>query len=59
MVIILVLLLIILGLLVSALKRFLDQKELSDEDKEIVHSPITLASITQKLGIYFYCAYFL
>jgi len=44
MVIILVLLLVILGFIVSALKRFLDQKELSEEDKEIVHSPITAAT---------------
>ena len=43
MVLILLLLLVILGFLVSALKKFLDQKELSPEDKEVVHSPITLA----------------
>ncbi len=53
MVIILLLLLIILGLLVSALKRFLDQKQLSDEDKEVVHSPISVGSITRSSGFIF------
>lgn len=53
MVLILVLLVIILGFLVSALKRFLDQKELSEEDKEVVHSPITLATITRSSGFIF------
>ncbi|HKZ36433.1 MAG TPA: c-type cytochrome [Chryseolinea sp.] len=53
MVVILLLILIILGLLVSALKRFLDQKELSDEDKEVVHSPISIASITRSPGFIF------
>ncbi|HNP94744.1 MAG TPA: cytochrome c, partial [Cyclobacteriaceae bacterium] len=38
MVIILVLLLVILGLIINALKRYLDQKDLSEEDKEVVHS---------------------
>src|SRR5687768_4796467 len=41
LVIILLLLFITLGLLVSALKRFLDEKDLSEEDKEVVHSPIS------------------
>lgn len=53
MVIILALLLTILGFLVSALKRFLDQKELSDEDREIVHSPITTGSIFRSKGFMF------
>lgn len=53
MVLILILLVIILGFLVSALKRFLDQKELSEEDKEVVHSPITVASITRSSGFIF------
>lgn len=53
MVLILVLLVIILGFLVSALKRFLDQKELSEEDKEVVHSPITVASVTRSNGFIF------
>lgn len=53
MVLILVLLLVILGFLVSALKRFLDQKELSPEDREVVHSPITFGSITRSPGFMF------
>jgi hypothetical protein len=53
MVIILVLLLAILGFLVSTMKRFLDQKDLTDEDKEIVHSPFTLGSIVQSQGFIF------
>jgi mono/diheme cytochrome c family protein len=53
MVLILVLLVVILGFLVSSLKRFLDQKDLSVEDKEVVNSPITLASITRSRGFVF------
>lgn len=53
LVVILLLLLIILGLIVSALKRFLDQKELSEEDREVVHSPITIGSITRSPGFVF------
>jgi mono/diheme cytochrome c family protein len=53
MVIILVLLLVILGFLVSALKRFLDQKELSEEDREVVHSPFTFGSIVTSPGFVF------
>lgn len=53
MVLILVLLLVILGFLVSALKRFLDQKELSEEDKEVVHSPISIGSISRSSGFIF------
>jgi mono/diheme cytochrome c family protein len=53
LVIILLLLLIILGLIVSALKRFLDQKDLSEEDREVVHSPISIGSITRSSGFTF------
>ncbi len=53
MVLILVLLVVILGFLVSALKRFLDQKQLSEEDKELIHSPITIASVTRSNGFIF------
>lgn len=53
MVLILVLLVIILGFLVSALKRFLDQKQLSEEEKEVVHSPITFATVTRSRGFVF------
>jgi len=53
MVIILILLVVILGFLVSALKRFLDQKNLSEEDKEVVHSKITFSSIISSRGFAF------
>ncbi|MEP2671354.1 MAG: c-type cytochrome [Cyclobacteriaceae bacterium] len=53
MVVILVLLLVILGLIINALKRYLDQKELTEEDKEVVHSPFTFSSIAQSSGFIF------
>ncbi len=53
LILILVLLVVILGFLVSALKRFLDQKGLSEEDKEVVHSPITTNSILRSSGFTF------
>jgi mono/diheme cytochrome c family protein len=58
LVLILVLLVVILGFLVSALKRFLDQKELSPEDKELVHSPITTNSILKSSGFTFIVIFF-
>jgi mono/diheme cytochrome c family protein len=57
MVIILVLMVIILGFLVSSLKRFLDQRPLSEEEKEIVHSPITTGTITKSRGFLFVVAF--
>lgn len=53
MVIILLLLVVILVFLISALKRFLDQRPLSEEDREVVHSPITLSTITRSRGFIF------
>lgn len=53
MLLILILLVIILGFLISSLKRFLDQKGLSEEDKEIVHSPITVSTISRSRGFIF------
>lgn len=53
MVVILVLLLVILGLIINALKRYLDQKELTEEDKEVVHSPFTISTIVQSPGFIF------
>jgi len=53
MIVILVLLLIILGLIINALKKYLDQKELSVEDKELVHSPYTLSTIVRSTGFAF------
>jgi len=53
MIVILILLLVVLGFLVSALKRFLDDKQLSEEDKEVVTSTITVGSITRSRGFIF------
>lgn len=53
MLLILLLLLIILGFLISAAKRFLDQKDLTEEEKEVVHSPITIESVVRSKGFIF------
>jgi cytochrome c2 len=53
MVIILVLLLIVLSYLVSSVKRLLDQKDLSEEDREQVHSPYTFGTIVRSNGFIF------
>ncbi|MFM7857409.1 MAG: cytochrome C, partial [Flammeovirgaceae bacterium] len=46
MILILVLMVVILGLIVSALKRFLNQKDLDEDDAEVVNSPYSVSSIT-------------
>lgn len=53
MVVILVLLLVMLGLIINALKRYLDTKTLTEEDKEVVHSPITTGSVLSSPGFIF------
>ena len=53
MILILVLMLVILGLIVNALKRYLSQKDLSAEDAEVVNSPYTFASVTRSSGFIF------
>jgi mono/diheme cytochrome c family protein len=53
MIIILILLVIILGFLTSALKRFLDQRTLTEEEREVVHSPISVSSVTRSRGFLF------
>lgn len=53
MIVILILLVIILGFIISSLKRFLDQRPLTEEEKEVVHSPITFGSITSSRGFIF------
>jgi mono/diheme cytochrome c family protein len=53
MIIILILLVIILGFIISSLKRFLEQRPLTEEEKEVVTSPITLSSITKSRGFVF------
>lgn len=57
MVIILLLLVVILSFLISAVKRFLDQRPLTEEEKEVVHSPITLGTITRSRGFMFVVAF--
>jgi mono/diheme cytochrome c family protein len=53
MLIILILLIIILGFLLTAIKRFLDQRTLTEEEREVVHSPISTGSIVQSRGFIF------
>lgn len=53
MIIILILLVVILGFLTSALKRFLDQRTLTTEEREVVHSPITFSTVTRSRGFLF------
>lgn len=53
MIVILVLLLVILGLIVNALKKYLEQKDLSEEDKEVVVSPYSVSTVVQSPGFIF------
>ena len=53
MLIILVLLMIILAFMVSSMKRFLENKELSEDDREVVFSPISFGSIARSSGFIF------
>lgn len=58
MIVILVLLLIILGFIISALKKFLEQKELSEEDREVVHSSFSLSGAVQSPAFIFIATFF-
>ncbi len=53
MIIILVLMVIILGLITTALKKYLNDKQLSEEDSEVVNNPYTLATFTRSAGFIF------
>src|SRR5690606_34080690 len=53
MVIILILLIIILVFLISAVKRFLEQKDLTPEEREDIHSPINAGTILRSKGFIF------
>ncbi|MBL7874860.1 MAG: c-type cytochrome [Cyclobacteriaceae bacterium] len=53
MIVILLLLLIILTLIINALKKYLDQKDLSEEDQEVVHSKYTFNTIVRSPGFIF------
>ncbi|HEY8934275.1 MAG TPA: c-type cytochrome [Cyclobacteriaceae bacterium] len=57
MIIILILLLVVLGFLVSALKRFLDNKDLTEEEKDVVNSPYTFSSVTSSSAFIFIVAF--
>jgi mono/diheme cytochrome c family protein len=53
MIIILILMLVILGLIANALKKYLNEKQLSEEDSEVVNSPITVSSFLSSPGFIF------
>lgn len=53
MIVILVLLVVILVLIINALRRFLNTRDLSEEDREVVNSPITVGSISRSPGFIF------
>jgi cytochrome c2 len=57
MVIILILLVVILLFLLSAIKRFLDQRPLTEEQREVVHSRTSIGSITRSRGFIFAVAF--
>ena len=53
MIVILLLLLVVLGFIVSTLKRVVENRSLSEEEKEVVESPITLSTVTKSPGFIF------
>lgn len=53
MIVILILMLVILGLISNTLKRYLNEKQLGEEDKEIVNSPYTLGGFVKSPGFIF------
>ena len=53
MILILVLMLAILGLIISGLKKYLNQKELNEEDQQVVNSPYTFSAVTRSSGFIF------
>jgi mono/diheme cytochrome c family protein len=53
MILILILMVVILGLIVTALRKFLNQKELSEDDEQVVNSPYSLSTITRSSGFIF------
>ncbi|HET7178527.1 MAG TPA: c-type cytochrome [Chryseosolibacter sp.] len=57
MVIILVLLVIILLFLLAAIKRFLEQRPLTEDEQEVVHSKINIGTITRSPGFIFIIAF--
>lgn len=57
MVIILVLLVVILLFLLTAIKRFLEQRPLTEDEQEVVHSKINIGTITRSPGFIFIIAF--
>lgn len=57
MVVILILLLVILGFIVTTLRKFLNEKQLTEEDSEVVNSPITASSFFSSPGFIFVVAF--
>lgn len=55
---VLVLLVVILGLIINILKKYLDQKELSEEDQEVVNAPFTMSSVMRSSGFIFIIIFF-
>ena len=53
MIVILILLLVVLGFIVTTLRKFLNDKQLSEEDAEVVNSPITAGSFFSSSGFIF------
>ena len=53
MIIILILLAVILLFLISAIKRFLDQRPLTDEERAKVHSRVDIGAVTRSRGFIF------
>jgi hypothetical protein len=53
MIIILILLVVILGFITTSLKKFLDQRTLTEEERDQVHSTITFGSVTRSRGFIF------
>lgn len=53
MVVILVLLVVILILIINALRKFLNQRDLSEEERDVVNSPITVGSVSRSPGFIF------
>ena len=53
MIVILILMLIILALITNALKKYLNEKQLSEEDNDVVNSPITTSSFLSSPGFIF------
>src|SRR5690606_6919759 len=57
MVIILVLLIVILLFLLSAIKRFLEQRDLTEEEKAVVHRKVDIGAIARHRGVIFVVAF--